>query len=59
MAAALAGLEHLGTPTGTLDVRVPGGRVRVDITDTTSYLRGPSVLVARGELSHRWWMAQH
>jgi diaminopimelate epimerase len=59
VAAAFAGLEHLGTPTGTLDVRVPGGRVRVDITDTTSYLRGPSILVARGELSHRWWTAQH
>lgn len=58
VAAALAGLAHLGSATGTLDVRIPGGEVRVDITDTTSFLRGPSVLVARGELAHRWWIAQ-
>jgi diaminopimelate epimerase len=58
VAAALAGLAHLGSATGSLDVRIPGGEVRVDITDTTSFLRGPSVLVARGELAHRWWMAQ-
>ena len=58
VAAALAGLAHLGSSTGTLDVRILGGEVRVEVTDTTSYLRGPSVLVASGELAHRWWMAQ-
>ncbi|MDP4960172.1 MAG: diaminopimelate epimerase, partial [Mycobacterium sp.] len=37
--------------------RVLGGEVRVGITDATSFLRGPSVLVARGELSALWWAA--
>ena len=42
-------------PRGTLTVRVPGGDVVVTVTEATSYLRGPSVLVARGELSEEWW----
>jgi diaminopimelate epimerase len=58
VAAAIAGLRHQGLETGTLVVRIPGGRVTVTITDATSYLRGPSVLVAHGELSDRWWRAQ-
>jgi hypothetical protein len=37
---------------------VPGGDVVVTITSATSYLRGPSVLVARGELADAWWNAQ-
>ena len=36
-------------------VRVPGGEVSVEITETTSFLRGPSVLVAHGDISDRWW----
>lgn len=51
VAAALAALNHLGEETGTLTVRVPGGAVTVTITEATSYLRGPSVLVAHGEYS--------
>ena len=51
VAAALAALNHLGEETGTLVVRVPGGEVSVTITEATSYLRGPSVLVAHGEYS--------
>jgi len=58
VAATLAALHHQGLSTGTLTVRVPGGEVTVAITDATSYLRGPSVLVARGELSQEWWAAQ-
>jgi diaminopimelate epimerase len=54
VAAAVAALGG----TGTLTVRVPGGDVVVTITEATSYLRGPSVLVARGELSEEWWSAQ-
>ena len=27
----------------------------VTVTEATSYLRGPSVLVAHGELSDQWW----
>lgn len=51
VAAALAALNHLGEQTGTLTVRIPGGAVTVTITEATSYLRGPSVLVAHGEYS--------
>jgi diaminopimelate epimerase len=55
VAAAVAALAVTGASTGTLAVQVPGGEVVVTITDATSYLRGPSVLVARGELSEQWW----
>ena len=58
VAAALAALTHQGTDTGSLRVRVPGGAVSVEVTDTTSFLRGPSVLLAHGELSDPWWSAQ-
>jgi diaminopimelate epimerase len=54
VAAAVAALGG----TGALTVRVPGGDVAVTITEATSYLRGPSVLVARGELSEQWWGAE-
>ena len=57
VAAAVAALRHLGAETGAMTVRVPGGEVTVTVTETTSYLRGPSVLVARGELSDDWWNA--
>jgi diaminopimelate epimerase len=59
VAAAFAALADAGADTGTLTVRVPGGDVVVTITDATSYLRGPSVLVALGEISEDWWRAQH
>ena len=55
VAAAAAALSYAGATTGTLTVKVPGGDVVVTITEATSYLRGPSVLVARGELSEQWW----
>ncbi|HEV7579015.1 MAG TPA: diaminopimelate epimerase [Mycobacterium sp.] len=58
VAAAVAALADAGADTGTLTVRVPGGDVEVTITDATSYLRGPSVLVAHGEVSEEWWHAQ-
>lgn len=58
VAAAVAALADVGAATGTLTVRVPGGEVVVTITDATSFLRGPSVLVAQGELSEEWWHAQ-
>ncbi|BBY77905.1 diaminopimelate epimerase [Mycolicibacterium parafortuitum] len=58
VAAAVAALAHEGAQTGALQVRIPGGEVTVTITDANSYLRGPSVLVARGELADRWWAAQ-
>jgi diaminopimelate epimerase len=55
VAAAVAALAHQGAPTGTLDVHVPGGTVTVTVTDTNSHLRGPSELVATGELAQEWW----
>jgi diaminopimelate epimerase len=58
VAAVVAALRHSGDSTGTLRVRVPGGEVDVTITDSTSYLRGPSVLLAYGDLSDAWWQAQ-
>lgn len=58
VAAAVAALADAGAVTGTLAVHVPGGEVTVTVTDTSSYLRGPSVLVAHGELSEEWWHAQ-
>jgi diaminopimelate epimerase len=58
VAAAVAALATTGSATGTLTVRVPGGEVVVTITEASSYLRGPSVLVAHGELSGEWWRAQ-
>ena len=51
-----AGID--GATTGTLRVRIPGGEVAVAVTDASSFLRGPSVLVARGELSEEWWRAR-
>lgn len=57
VAAAVAALRHDGARTGTLDVRIPGGVVSVTVTDTNSYLRGPSELVATGELAEEWWQA--
>jgi diaminopimelate epimerase len=58
VAAAVAALADAGADTGTLTVRVPGGDVVVTITEATSYLRGPSVLVARGQISEEWWRTQ-
>ena len=58
VAAAAAALAHRGSGTGVLAVRVPGGEVLVEIAEATSYLRGPSVLVAHGDISDIWWAAQ-
>jgi diaminopimelate epimerase len=55
VAAAVAALAFDGATTGTLQVCIPGGEVTVAVSDASSYLRGPSVLVARGEISEEWW----
>nr|WP_090274762.1 diaminopimelate epimerase [Mycolicibacterium komanii]CRL67691.1 diaminopimelate epimerase [Mycolicibacterium komanii] len=55
VAAAVAALAYSGAATGSLDVRIPGGEVSVTVTDASSFLRGPSILVAHGELSEEWW----
>lgn len=58
VAAAVAALAWEGVATGELRVRIPGGEVSVTITDATSFLRGPSVLVAQGEIAEPWWQQQ-
>lgn len=58
VAAAFAALAHTGASTGTLRVDIPGGQVNVIVTEATSFLRGPSELVARGDIEPGWWAAQ-
>jgi len=58
VAAAVAALAHSGASTGTLRVDIPGGQVSVTVTEATSYLRGLSELVARGDIASGWWAAQ-
>ena len=58
VAAAVAALAHQGATTGTLAVRIPGGEVTVTVTEASSFLRGPSVLVAAGEIAEEWWRGQ-
>ncbi|MGB8406592.1 MAG: diaminopimelate epimerase [Mycobacterium sp.] len=55
VAATLAALRHIGADTGSMRVVIPGGEVSVTITESTSFLRGPSVLLAEGELAEQWW----
>ncbi len=55
VAAVAAALQAGGQRTGTVDVEVPGGRVRVVVTEDDSTLTGPAVLVARGRLDATWW----
>lgn len=61
VAAAAAALAadgfDLARGTGEVTVRVPGGQVRVGIDAGTAWLRGPSELVATGELAAEWWHA--
>ncbi|MEZ0341420.1 diaminopimelate epimerase [Mycobacterium sp. pV006] len=58
VAAVVAALAHSGDQTGQLRVLVPGGEVQVTVTEGSSFLRGPSELVAHGELTEEWWDAQ-
>ncbi|MEB3022484.1 diaminopimelate epimerase [[Mycobacterium] crassicus] len=58
VAAAVAALAHTGASTGTLRIDIPGGQVSVAVTEATSFLRGPSELVARGDIEPGWWAAQ-
>jgi diaminopimelate epimerase len=58
VAAAVAALAHRGAATGAIRVRAPGGDIDVEIGNTTSHLRGPSVLVAHGDIADAWWAVQ-
>jgi diaminopimelate epimerase len=55
VAAVVAALRAAGRATGDVEVRTPGGRLRVTVTDETTVLHGPAVLVASGELDSTWW----
>ena len=55
VAATLAALHAAGQSTGSRAVEVPGGSVEVEITETTSTLTGPAVIVAHGRLDADWW----
>jgi len=50
VATAVAAARAVGEETGTWAVRVPGGVVTVTLDATTSWLTGPAVLVASGEI---------
>jgi diaminopimelate epimerase len=41
-------------PTGSWTVDLPGGRLRVILGRETSFLSGPAVIVAEGELDECW-----
>lgn len=55
VAAAGAALRHQNLEIGALTVATPAGTLSVEINGSTSHLRGPSVLLAHGELSGGWW----
>jgi diaminopimelate epimerase len=53
----VAALRAAGATTGDVEVRTPGGRLRVSVGNDTTVLHGPAVLVASGELDPEWWAA--
>ena len=54
VAAAAAALHGVGRDQGVVGIGVPGGDVVVTVADSNAVLRGPSRLVARGELLPGW-----
>jgi diaminopimelate epimerase len=58
VATAVAAAHAEGRTTGTWEIAVPGGAVTVILDGTTSFLRGPAVLVAEGELRPDWLAAR-
>jgi diaminopimelate epimerase len=50
-----AGAERSGSESWL--VRVPGGELTVTLDATTSWLTGPAVIVAEGELNPAWLAA--
>jgi diaminopimelate epimerase len=55
VAVAAAYLASTGRRTGTVQVGVPGGAVRVSISDEDSTLTGPAVVVASGVIDREFW----
>jgi diaminopimelate epimerase len=54
VAAAMHGEPSGGLPAGMWTVDLPGGRLRVTLDSQTSFLSGPAVIVAEGEISQAW-----
>ncbi|MEV5414387.1 diaminopimelate epimerase [Thermopolyspora sp. NPDC052614] len=50
VAAAVAAARAAGETAGVWSIEVPGGEVRVTLDPDTSFLTGPAVLVAEGEI---------
>jgi diaminopimelate epimerase len=57
VAAAAAVAHAAGRAAGTWQVSVPGGELTVELTDGFSWLGGPAVIVAEGELDDAWLAA--
>jgi diaminopimelate epimerase len=53
-AAAYAALAAVGRADGTVVVDVPGGRLSVQISSSTTVLTGPAVIVSVGVLCPEW-----
>jgi diaminopimelate epimerase len=56
--AAAVAAARLGRSDRDVEVRVPGGTLRVAWTDDTVLLTGPAVLTADGDLRDEWLAAQ-
>ncbi len=57
VAAALAAAQSAGQDQGVWEVTLPGGMLTVTLDAGTSWLTGPAVLVAEGELDPSWLAA--
>jgi diaminopimelate epimerase len=57
VAAAAAAAAAAGQDRGGWQVSVPGGRLTVMLESGASWLRGPAVIVAEGELADAWLTA--
>lgn len=57
VAAAVAAQHTAGQATGCWQVTVPGGQLTVTLDSTTSWLTGPAVIVAEGQLDGNWLAA--
>ncbi|GAA3139191.1 hypothetical protein GCM10020001_072130 [Nonomuraea salmonea] len=51
VATAVAAAALTGDTTGTWTIEVLGGTLRVILDEDTSYLSGPAVIIASGELT--------
>jgi diaminopimelate epimerase len=58
VAAAVAAARSQGHRTGRWRIAVPGGQLTVDLDGVTSWLTGPAVIVAEGDLDRAWLAAE-